>query len=138
MGTFSRRYLRRPLRLTAEIDGRRVEGVTAMVQNAAPYTYFGERQVHMADGATLESGDLAGIVLQRAGLADMPTIILRAFSGRLRVTGHRHVEGFSGAHEVTVSSADERPLPVQVDGDYIGEVAEARFQAVPDGLLIVS
>jgi hypothetical protein len=37
-----------------------------------------------------------------------------------------------------VTSADERPLPLQVDGDFIGEFAQARFQAVPDGLLIVS
>jgi diacylglycerol kinase family enzyme len=39
---------------------------------------------------------------------------------------------------MVVTSADERPLPVQVDGDFIGELLEARFQAVPDGLLIVS
>ena len=30
------------------------------------------------------------------------------------------------------------PLPLQVDGDFIGEFAQARFEAVPDGLLIIS
>jgi diacylglycerol kinase family enzyme len=138
INTFNRRYLVRPPRLSAVIDGETVEGVTAMVQNATPYTYFGERPVQMAEGASVDSGDLSAIVLQRASLIDMPTIILRAFTHRLRVPRHRRVAGFSGVHEIVVRSADERPLPVQVDGDFIGELLEARFQAVPDGLLIVS
>jgi diacylglycerol kinase family enzyme len=136
--TFARRYLIGPPRLMAEIGGRTVSGVTTMVQNAAPYTYFGDRPVDMADGASLHSGDLSGIVLQRASLIDMPTIILRAFTSRLRVSRHRRVAGFGGVSEVVVRSADGRALPVQVDGDYIGEVDEARFSAVPEGLLIVS
>src|SRR5689334_13808199 len=39
--TFNRRYLLRPLRLEAEIGDERVTGVTAIIQNSAPYTYFG-------------------------------------------------------------------------------------------------
>src|SRR5581483_7028071 len=38
--TFNRRYLFRPLQLEARIDGAAVRGVTTIVQNAAPYTYF--------------------------------------------------------------------------------------------------
>ncbi len=138
INTFQRRYLMHPPRLRAEIDGRSVDGVTTIVQNAEPYTYFGKRQVHMAAGAALHSGDLSGIVLQRASLIDMPTIILRAFVDRLHVIDHRRVEGFRGAQSVLVRSADERALPLQVDGDYIGEVHEARFEAIPDGLLILA
>jgi diacylglycerol kinase family enzyme len=138
INTFNRQYLLHPPRLRAEIDGRSIDGVTTIIQNAEPYTYFGSRQVHMAEGAGLHSGDLAGIVLNRASLIDMPTIILRAFTERLRVTRHRRVTPFRGVAEAVVSSADERALPLQVDGDYIGEVHEARFRAVPDGLLILS
>jgi diacylglycerol kinase family enzyme len=133
-----RRYLMRPPRLRAQIDDRGVDGVTAIVQNAAPYTYFGDRPVDMADGASPDSGALSAIVLQRASLLDMPTIILRAFAPGLRVSGHRRVDSTDAVHEMTVASADERTLPLQVDGDYIGEVHEARFQAIPDGLLIVA
>ena len=35
-------------------------------------------------------------------------------------------------------SADERPLPLQVDGDYLGEVAEARFSVLPEALNVVA
>src|SRR5947209_10224492 len=64
--TFNRRYLLNPPRLEATLGPDRVSGMTAIVQNADPYTYFGNRPVHMGEGASLESGDLAGIVLQRA------------------------------------------------------------------------
>ncbi len=138
ISTFNRRYLVGPPRFAATVDGEEVEGVTAIVQNARPYTFFGDRPVDMAEGAALDSGDLSGIVLRRASLLDMPTIILRAFAGGLRVAGHRRVAGFRGLREMTIRSLDERALPLQVDGDFIGEVAEARFQAVPQGLLIVS
>jgi diacylglycerol kinase family enzyme len=138
INTFNRRYLLNPPRFEADVDGRSLEGVTAIVQNAEPYTYFGDRPVHMARGAGLTSGDLAAIVLERARVVDMPTIILRAFVERLQVARHRRVEGFRGLAELRLRSRDGRPLPLQVDGDYIGAVDEARFRAVPGGLLIVA
>ena len=56
----------------------------------------------------------------------------------LALVGHRRVHGFSGVSEVRVSRLDERPLPLQVDGDYIGEVHEAVFTCLPKGMLVVS
>jgi diacylglycerol kinase family enzyme len=136
--TFNRHYVVRPPRLETDLGEERVAGVTAIVQNADPYTYFGNRPVHMGEGATLESGDLAGIVLERATVIDIPTISWRALSRRARVAEHRRVHGFSGLSNLEVITRDERPLPLQVDGDYIGEVHEARFEAVPRGMLVVA
>src|SRR5437764_11192025 len=127
IGAFNRRYLVRPPQLEVELDGERVQGVTAVVQNGAPYTYFGERPVQLGEGADLESGDLAGIVLQRARPIDIPTIAWRALSRRARVARHRHIHPFTGLAELHVRSCDDRPLPLQVDGDYIGEAPEATF-----------
>jgi diacylglycerol kinase family enzyme len=136
--TLNRHYLVRPPRLEVELDGETVPGVTAIVQNTETYTYFGNRAVHMGEGATLNSGDLAGVVLDRASPLEIPTITWRALSKRARLVNHRRVRGFSGCPSLTVRSLDERPLPLQVDGDYIGDVAEARFQALPSGMLIVA
>jgi diacylglycerol kinase family enzyme len=136
--TFARRYLVRPPRLEARVGSDAIPGVTIIVQNATPYTYFGNRPVEMAEGATLHSGDLAGVVLDRARPIDAPTIIARALSSKLRVSRHRHVHPFSGARELLVVSRDERPLPLQVDGDYIGEAEEAVFGVRPNGIAVVS
>jgi diacylglycerol kinase family enzyme len=136
--TFNRRYLVHPLRLRAEIGDDTVDGVTAIVQNAHPYTYFGSHAVRMAEGASLDSGDLAAIVLRRASPLDVPSIGWRALSGRAHVVRHRHVYAHSGVGEVLVTSLDDRPVPLQVDGDYIGDVQEAVFTCVPQGICVVS
>ena len=136
--TFNRRYLVHPPRLEVEVGEERVRGMTAIIQNAAPYTYFGNRPVDMAEGATLESGDLAGVVLERASPIDIPTIIWRALSTRARVVRHRKVRAFSELSNLRVRTLDERPLPLQVDGDYIGEVDEAVFGVTPRGFLVIS
>jgi diacylglycerol kinase family enzyme len=136
--TFNRHYLWRPPRLQADLGEAVVDGVTTIVQSASPYTYFGNRPVHMGEGATLESGDLAGVVLQRASPIDIPTITWRALSRRARLVRHRRVHPFSELTQLTVRSLDDRALPLQVDGDYIGEVHEARFEARPRAMLVVA
>jgi len=135
--TFAGYVLRAP-RLEAVLGAERVRGVTAIVQNATPYTYFGERPVQMAAQASLDGGDLGGIVLRRANPLDAPGIAWRALSARGRPAGHRRIHSFSACRQLTVRSLDQRPLPVQVDGDYIGAVPEARFIVRPRALTVVS
>jgi len=137
ISTFSRRYLRNPPELEAILGEERVRGVSAMVQNGTPYTYFLERAVALTDGAGLGTGTLAGVVLQRARARDMPTLAWRALGPGRPAARHRRVHGFAGLSELTVASLDERPLPLQVDGDYVGEEREARFSVTPAGLAVV-
>jgi diacylglycerol kinase family enzyme len=136
--TFTRRYLVHPPRLETQIGDETIAGVTVLVQNSTPYTYFGDRPVEMAEGATLTSGDLAGVVLDRARPIDVPTIIGRALSSQLKVSRHRHVHPFSAVKGLRVRSVDDRALPLQVDGDYLGEVEEAVFGVKPQGIAVVS
>lgn len=138
ISTFTRRYVVAPPRLEVEVGGRTVRGVTTIVQNAAPFSYFADRPIELAEGATLESGTLSGIVLERASPLDMPTIIWRAFSRRARIVRHRRVSGFSDVAEVRARSLDGRPVPLQVDGDHIGEVTEAVYGITPRALSVVA
>jgi diacylglycerol kinase family enzyme len=135
---FMRRYLLRPPRLVLEANGETLEGVTAIVQNGSPFTYFQNRPIEIVDGAALDSGALAGGVLHRATLVSMPFIAWRAFSPRARVAAHRQISGLADLSEMTVRSADGRALPLQVDGDYLGEVTEARYSIMPGALNVVS
>jgi diacylglycerol kinase family enzyme len=136
--TFTRRYLVNPPRMVVDLGSAQIDGVTVVVQNAAPYTYFGRRPVDMGEGATLQSGDLAGIVLRRASPLDIPTITWRALARGTRLARHRQVHAFAGVTSLTVGSLDDRPLPLQVDGDYIGEADQAVFGVRPEGILVVS
>jgi diacylglycerol kinase family enzyme len=134
--TFVRRYAVRAPRMFVAVGGETLAGVTAVVQLAEHYTYFHDRPIDLAMGATLGGGALAGVVLRRASVLGVPSLIVRALRGG--VERHRHVAGFAGAASVTISSAAGRPLPLQVDGDYIGEVTEARFQIRPRALTVVA
>ncbi len=140
ISTLLRRYLLRPPRLQVEAGdrGETLDGVTAIVQNGSPFTYFQNRPIEIADGAALDSGVLVGGVLHRATPLSMPGIAWRSISPRARVANHRQVTGLAQMTELTVRSADGRPLPLQVDGDYLGQVQEARYSILPDALTVVS
>src|SRR4051794_40747725 len=137
--TFLSRYVAHPPRLEVELPGGwKVAGVTAIVQNGAPFTYFRTRPVRVADGGRLDDGRLAGAVLRRSTPTIMPTVIWRVFSKRFRLSRHRAVDGFTGVAELTVHSTDGRPIPLQVDGDHIGDVTEATYGIAPHALPVVS
>jgi diacylglycerol kinase family enzyme len=138
VSTFMRRYVVNPPRLEVDAGGETHQGVTAIVQNGSPFTYFQNRPIEIADGASLDSGALAGGVLRNAPLGAMPFIAWRAFSQRARVANHRQITGLDQMTEMTVRSADGRPLPLQVDGDYLGEVTEARYSIMPSALNVVA
>jgi diacylglycerol kinase family enzyme len=143
--TFSRRYLLNPPRFSAhfgagpvDAEAASVEGVTALVQNASPYTYFGSRGVEMAEGVSLTSGDLAGLVLKRTNPLDIPSIAWRALSPSAKVSDHRQVRSFTAEREVRLHSLDDRELPLQLDGDFVGSAREHTFTAAPAALTVIA
>jgi diacylglycerol kinase family enzyme len=139
LSTFNRRYLVRPPRVQVESGGRSVEAVTVIVQNADPFTFFGNRPIRICEPGSLDDGSLAMTVLKRATPLELPTLLPRIFSARAgSVERHRQVEGFQGVTEARVTSLDDRTFPVQVDGDFLGEFAEVRYSIAPRALAVVS
>jgi diacylglycerol kinase family enzyme len=137
--TFTRRYLVRPPGVRVEVDGHSVDGVTVIVQNSDPFTYFGNRPIRICEGASLDNGTLSLTVLRRATPAQLPTLLPRVFSSRPEVVArHRQVQGFQGVQDVQVVALDERPFPLEVDGDYIGEFSEAVYGVSPRALPVVA
>jgi diacylglycerol kinase family enzyme len=138
IGAFNSEYVVSPRRLAVELpDGSAFEGVTAIVQNTTPYTYFAKRPIELAEGVALDDGTLAGVVLKRATPLDMPAVTWRALTSA-RIVKHRRVAGFSGTERMTIRSLDERGLPLQVDGDYLGELPEIAVRVDPGALRVVS
>src|SRR3954470_17890389 len=135
--TFLRDYVVHPPRLRVEVDGRVTEGVSLFIQNAENYTYFNDRAVSLVKGARFDSGNLAGLVLTRARPYDVPTVTVRALSGAARIAAHKHIDAFGAFDEAVARSLDGRPIPIQVDGDHIDNVTEARFSVAPGALHVV-
>jgi diacylglycerol kinase family enzyme len=66
------------------------------------------------------------------------TKILRSVGTALRgggVTSNSWLNVQSNVSQVVVSN--ERAFPYQMDGDYLGEVKELRFEHVPDAVRLV-
>jgi diacylglycerol kinase family enzyme len=138
LATFNRRYLVRPPRVRVEAGGRSVEAVTMILQNADPFTFFSRRPIRICTGATLESGTFSLAVLKRATPFEIPSVLARVFTARAEaVQRHRHIEGFDGLTEARVTALTET-FPIQVDGDYLGDFDEARYEAAPASLAVVS
>lgn len=145
VSSFYTSYLANPVRMRVELPGREpVEGVTTVVQNSDPFSYFGPRPLRICEGAALDNGTLSLAVLRRAAQRDVPTIATRALSAGLRVSDHRQIAHFEAVSEGRIESAsrdrDGRPrtFPVQVDGDYIGERPELRLGIEPGALTVVA
>ena len=145
ISAFYRQYLVNPVRVRVEVGAEdSVEGVTAIVQNSDPFTYFASRPIRVCEGIGFDDGTLSIGVLKRAAQRDMPTLISRLFSGTRPASGHRQVEHFDDVIAATVSSISEdssgqpRPFPLQVDGDYIGDRTRIELSAEPGALTIVA
>jgi diacylglycerol kinase family enzyme len=139
VSTFNRRYLVKPPRMKVTVGGDTVDAVTVIAQNSDPFTYFGPRPIRVCEQAGLDTGSLSVAVLRKATPLELPTLIPRLFSGSSKtVSKHRQIAPYPAVDGALVESADGRPLPVQVDGDYIGEEQTIRFSAAPRALTVVS
>jgi diacylglycerol kinase family enzyme len=138
VSAFTREYVVHPPCLEAHVGDDVHRGVTIVFQNGGVYTYFGSRPVVLDEDVGLADGTVAGVVLQHAGPLAIPTAAARLLSSGLSVADHRRVEVFRTGLDVRVVSTDGRPVPIQVDGDYIGDAAEAVFGVSPGALTVVA
>ena len=141
---YYRRYLVNPARITVESEGNTAEGVTVLVQNSDPFTYFAARPVRVCPEVTIDDGRLAIAVLERAAQRDVAGLVPRIMSSPRGAAGHRRVRHLPALREALIRSASLdasgslRPLPMQVDGDYIGERGEAHIRVAPGALSVLA
>jgi len=141
---FARDYVRNPVVMRMESPSGIAEGVTAIVQNSDPFTYFGRQEIRICEGAALGNGALSIAMLRRAAVQDMPTIAARALIERLRIPRHRQIEHFEGVTEARIESLStdgedaRRPFPIQMDGDYIGHYDGLDVRIEPAALTVVA
>jgi diacylglycerol kinase family enzyme len=136
--TFVTRYVVRPPHVAVDAGGRTLHGITAVVQNGDPFTYFNRRPIRLAENVSVDSGDLAGAVLHRASPLAVPSVMARLLSTRLRAGDSRAISLFDGAQAVRAWSVDGRPVPLELDGDWIGDSTEVEFRVLPGALTVVA
>jgi diacylglycerol kinase family enzyme len=140
--SFHAKYASRQPSIAVEAGGERIEGVTAVVQNSDPYTYFNSLPVRVCDGPSLDDGFLSMAVFEKARWSDTPELAWRLLSSRPHVVGHRRLRSLTELQSARVTALNRggelAPFPLQVDGDYVGEFSEARFEIEPGALLVVA
>jgi diacylglycerol kinase family enzyme len=105
----------------------------AIVQNTSPYTYLGRREMRLCPGATLDDRlECIGLDTMRTSVA--VRVVLSAF-GSGRHVHRRHVAYVKAQHRFAVRC--DEPLPVQVDGEFIGEQTNLTIESMPDALNVL-
>lgn len=142
------RYLTTTLRQYAFRTQRRTPGIAlarhgqppepvflAIVQNTAPWTYFGPLPIDACPQASFDAGlDVFAMrslhLLATARAARR--LLTRSAGGSTRGSIlHWH-------DQVAFEATADIPVPMQLDGEHIGSVRSVRFTAVPDALAVVA
>jgi diacylglycerol kinase family enzyme len=97
----------------------------ALLANTDPYTYVGRAPLHIAPDARFELG-LDLVAPQRVSAATLPGLLREAFSGH----GQAYADDVIYGHDLDrVEITCDRPLPLQADGEDLGDVEAAVFEA---------
>ena len=105
----------------------------ALVANCDPYTYVGALPVHVAPKARFELG--LDLVAPRAVAPwQLPRLAAWAFAGRGQVSSPNALY-LHDLDEIRIEC--DVPLPLQVDGEDLGDVDEAHFEAERDALTVL-
>lgn len=122
--------------LTLERPGTApVSGLSlAIVTNTAPWTYLGNRPVNPTPQANFDSG-LDLFALTKLRLPHALRHVAQITRGSSRGPRGRDVLLLHDQDELTLRS--DQPVPVQVDGDYLGERTHMTLRSVPHALRVV-
>jgi diacylglycerol kinase family enzyme len=134
-------FLRMVMKMVIERRGRwdpqlEIEGVGraafVLVANCDPYSYAGSIPMRVAPAARFEDGiDFAAPIRVRA--RDVPRLFAAVFRGR----GHDRLALLTGHDLDRVVVRCDRPLALQVDGEDLGDVESAVFEAKRDAVSVL-
>ncbi|MDO3702326.1 diacylglycerol kinase family protein [Micromonospora sp. C28SCA-DRY-2] len=109
------------------------ELATVIIQNTAPWTYLGDREINPNPEASFDLG-LDVLALRRLRVASTTRTVTQFFSRHPDPRG-RQVLRLHDLAEFTLLA--ERPQAFQLDGDYLGEREKVRFTSIPAALRVI-
>jgi diacylglycerol kinase family enzyme len=106
---------------------------TVMVGNSNPFTFLGERPFQVTPLADPDRG-LDVTALRSLALHHVLRFLWRAFGSG----GHIRLRTVLGLHDLErFEVVADGPMPLQVDGDYVGEATRFAFESVPGALALL-
>ena len=106
----------------------------ALVANCDPYSYAGRVPLRVAPRARFELG--LDVVAPRAV---RPSALVRYVAYVVRGHGQERARDIVYRHDVDrLDATCDEPTPLQVDGEDLGDVTEAAFEAERDSVLVLS
>jgi diacylglycerol kinase family enzyme len=121
------------IRLERPGDESEGELATVIIQNTAPWTYLGEREINPNPDASFDLG-LDVMALRQLRVASTSRTVTQMFS-RLPDPRGRQVLRLHDVAEFTLVAS--RPQAFQLDGDYLGQREKVRFTSVPAALRVI-
>ena len=112
-------------------DGRVDDGYFTIMLNTDPYTYLGNLPLNVAPEATLDRG-LAAVTLRSLRSSHLLRIVMDALRPPAGLSTNKHLDMRPDLTEAVLRA--RRPVPVQVDGDFIGSYDELVFKHHPNVL----
>ncbi|SCG36576.1 Diacylglycerol kinase family enzyme [Micromonospora echinaurantiaca] len=109
------------------------ELATVIIQNTAPWTYLGDREINPNPEASFDLG-LDVLALRRLRVASTTRTVTQFFSRHPDPRG-KQVLRMHDLAEFTLLA--ERPQAFQLDGDYLGEREKVRFTSIPAALRVI-
>lgn len=106
---------------------------TVIVQNTSPWTYLGDRPIDPNPGASFDLG-LDVLAIRALSVPSVVRIFGQMLSQQDGPHG-RQVRRWHDLSELTLRTT--RPVPFQVDGDYLGERQKVQLTAVPRALRVL-
>jgi diacylglycerol kinase family enzyme len=103
-----------------------------MVANGSPYSFVGPLALQIVAEAKFEEG-LAFVAPVAVRPAVLPRLATRALRGRL----HEDAVVLAGHDLDRIEVRCDHPLPLQVDGEDLGDVSEATFEAERDAVAVL-
>jgi diacylglycerol kinase family enzyme len=127
---------RRPvlrLRWGSNLEHQRAGLYLAIVQKTRPFSYLGNREMHVCPRASLDRGlDCFATSSMRTDV--ILRIVAQTFGSR------RHVQNPHALYvedQPMIEILCDQPLPVQMDGEYIGDRTRILLESVPNALSLL-
>lgn len=115
-----------------EIDGYG-RAAFILVANCDPYSYAGSVALHVAPAATFEEG-IDFVAPTRVRPRDVPRLVRYIVRGK----GQLEADDVVSGHDLDrIVVRCDRPLALQADGEDLGDVTEATFEARRDAVAVL-